>query len=334
MISKSSYTRNKNLPLGQEKETALVRTGSFYGLKIEGVRLENSTLKRGIISTPNFYFYDNQSKVMVDFSDFKNVIEDVLVKDFFALNLTGNTFELKNAEWLNPDLTNKKINLNGTYTFDSFKNNILFANVSSVDSIDTDLNRYDKSFFKTTPDLVFSVSASQGDTKLFSIVNYLGENSKNSFNYLGAVPGDYIKINKSNNKYEIYDLFKDEEGKEILIIKGSLTAEDRVTSITDVSLYLHNPDRIQKANYDNEKIGRCNILVNGVSQCFDSNTQYQCALRNNSKTKAISSFVQGDFCEEETAVVQRTTAVEQLTEISRSTNEILTQVISKTNFFR
>lgn len=329
MLSKPPYKTNKNVPVGQGKELTLVRTGTFYGLKIEGVRQENSSYKRGIVAIPNFYFYDNQTKAMIDFSDFKNVIDQTLVSDFFDLSLDGVTMDVKSSRWENLELSKKKISLDGTYTIDKYLNNILFVNVIEVDNIDSTINRYDKSYFTDTPEFVLDVSTSQPDTAKFSITNHLGENSKNSFNYLGVIPGDYIKINKSNSRYQVEDLFSDEEGKEVLILKGTLSQEDRITSLTDVSVFTTNPDKLNTNSFDNTKTGRCNITENGVVLCYDSHTRLQCELRKNKVKNIISAFSEGNFCPQETTTIQRQTAVDQLTQIARDTNTILSNMSSR-----
>jgi len=328
MLSKPSYNTNKNKPVGQGKDVVLVRTGTFYGIKIEGIKQESSSYRRGIVAIPNFYFYDNQNKVMIDYSDFKNEIDETLVDEFFNLSLNGITVDLDNSEWENLELSSRKVSLDGTYTIDSYKNGILFANVIDVPNLDVSLNRYDKSYFLNTPDFTLDVSTFQETTKLFSITNYLGENSKNSFNYLGVIPGDYIKINKSNSKYEVYDLYKDDEGKEVIILKGSLTPEDRRTSLTDIAVYCVNDNKISSESFDNTEIGKCTITDNGVVLCFDSNTRLQCEMRNSKLKNKIASFTEGTFCLTESTITQRETAVDQLTTIARETNNILNNVIN------
>jgi hypothetical protein len=328
MLSKPSYTTNKNTPVGQGKNVVLARTGAFYGIKIEGIRQESSSYKRGIVAIPNFYFYDNQTKVMIDFSDFKNSIDQTLVEEFFNLSLTGISMDVTNGQWENLELSSRKITLDGTYTIDSYKGDILFANVIDVPKLDPNINRYDKSYFLNTPDFTLDVSTTQSTTKKFSIVNYLGENSKNSFNYLGVIPGDYIRINNSNSKYEVEDLYSDEEGKEVIVLKGTLSPDDRRTKLTDVAVYCVNDDNVDTSNLDNVEIGKCNINENGIILCFDSNTSLQCQLRNSKLKNKVASFTKDTFCPTESVITQRTTAVDQLTSIAKETNTILSNVLN------
>lgn len=329
MISKSNISKQNNRPQGQGKDLISVRSGSFYGLKIEKKVLESSSYKRGIVATPNFYFYDSDTKVMIDFSDYKNSTTDEQIQEFFTLNLTGSTFTVQQAEWVNSELFKNKISLNGTYTIQSYQNNILFANVVSIEEFESDIKRYDKKYFVDVPNFNLLVNTTQDDLPITHIINRLGKNSKNSFTYLGASVGDYVSLSVSSKKFEILDIFIDEEGKEVVEILGELSTQDLTTTLTNIVIYVKNQDFINVNNFDNIKTGKCNVVKSGVSFCFDNQTELQCQCRKNSKLDELATFSVGTFCPDIDIVIKRTTPIEELTLIARDTKTILSTVTSQ-----
>lgn len=322
MISKSSLNK-QNRPQGQTKDFVAVRSDAFYGLKFEKKVLETSSFKRGIVASPNFIFYDNYTKVMVDFSDYKNSTSDDDIKEFFSLNLSGTTFTVEQADWLNTQLTDRKINLSGTYTISEFKNRILFANVVDIDNYTTNVSRYDKNYFIDTPNFILLVNSSQADLLVTKITNIFGQNSKNSFKYLGANIGDYISTSLSSKKFEIIDFYLDEEGKEIIEINGELTQQDLSTTLTNITLYVKNKNNIDVNLFDNIALGNCTI-ANGVNSfCLDNQTELQCNLRTDKINGDTSTFVLNSYCPSQPNTVRQQTAVEKLTVIADNTVRLL-----------
>jgi hypothetical protein len=329
MISKSNISKQNNRPQGQGKDFISVRSGSFYGLKIQKKILEASSYKRGIVASPNFYFYDNDTKVMIDFSDYKNSTTDEQIKEFFTLNLTGQTFTVEQSEWVNTELFKNKISLNGTYTINVFQNNILFANVVDVEEFETNIKRYDKKYFVDVPNFTILVNTTQDDIPISHIVNHLGKNSKNSFSYLGANIGDYVSLSISSKKFEIIDIFIDEEGKEIVEVLGDLSTQDLTTSLTNVVIYIKNQNFTNITDFDNVITGKCNVTKSGVAFCYDNQTELQCECRKNKNLNEISTFTKGIYCPDVDVVVKRTTPIEELSIIARDTKAILNNVTTQ-----
>lgn len=329
MISKSNISKQNNRPQGQGKDLIPVRSGSFYGLKIQKKVLESSSYKRGIVASPNFYFYDNDNKVMIDFSDYKNSTTDAQIKEFFTLNLTGQTFTVEQSEWVNTELFKNKITLNGTYTIDAYQNNILFANVVDVKEFESNIKRYDKKYFIDVPNFTLLVSTSQDDVPITHIINFLGKNSKNSFSYLGASVGDYVSLSISSKKFEIIDIFLDEEGKEVIEILGELSSQDLVSSLTNVVVYVKNQDFSEISNIDNTITGKCNVIKSGVAFCYDNQTELQCECRKNKRLNELSTFTKGVYCPDPDITIKRTTPIEELSIIARDTTSILNTVTNQ-----
>lgn len=331
MISNASYNQKNNKPTGQAKNIVAIRGGSFYGIKYEQVKLEPSSYKRGITVSPNFYFYDNFTKVMVDFSDYKNTVSQSTIDEFFTLTLSGMTFTVSEGEWINDSLTSKKISMSGTYSLSEYKNNILFANVSSLTYYDTNINRYDKNYFVNTPNFVLSLSTNQKTKTQTNIVNRLGKNSKNSFSYLGAEVGDYIEISRQKTKYQIANIKIDEEGKEIITINGLIPEEDRTTSLTDFVLYVDNFDRTNVDLFNKEKTGRCTVSKDGIIICLDNQTEAQCQLRKNSNFKETASFAENVYCTQADDVSRSLSPTELLTVIAQQNSNMISRLQNTTN---
>lgn len=337
MFSKSSLSKLKNRPQGQGKNLLAVRSGNFYGIKIEKRNLETSSFKRGIVSSPNFYFYDNDTKVLIDFTDYKNVSSKDDVREFFNLNLTGQTLTIDQANWSNSQLSEQKVSLNGTYTINKFENDILFADVVDINNFNTNIKRYDKNYFIETPNFNILLDTSQDSIQKTIIVNSLGSNSEKSFKYLGISIGDYIQFSFSNFKYEVSDYYLDEQGKEILEVIGDIGEQDLTSTNTILTVFVENYDQVKTNDFDNIILGRCTINLNNNITCVDNQTKLQCECRKNSSSKKTVTFNENQYCPDKARIVKNTTAIEQLSAIAADTTNILSSMnnqISRITDFR
>jgi hypothetical protein len=263
---------------------------------------------------------------MIDFSDYKNEIEEVIIDDYFGLPLTGVTFTIEQGAWTNNQLTSKKISMDGTYVFQSYKNMIIFANVSSIQYYDPNVQRYDKNFFVNTPNITMSsISYSQAKNQT-NIVNSLGKNSKNSFSYLGTQIGDFISLKNQLSKYQVLNIIIDEEGKEVLTVNGIIEPEDRTTEVTNVNLFIDNFDTIDPSLFNNTATGKCTVTNSGVVLCIDNQTESQCQMRKNTKEKKSSTFLIDTFCTQSQDVNRQLSPTEQLTIIAEQNSRLLSQI--------
>jgi hypothetical protein len=149
---------------------------------------------------------------------------------------------------------------------------------------------YTKKAFNNTPSFTLaSIDSKIPIEKKTKIINTLGINTKNSFSYLGAVVGDYIQLQKFNTAYEILEYSVDSEGKEIVIISGQITEEDRISQSTYVAILVKKLNEVDNpVKLDDTVIGSCSIQDNGVIvKCFDNQTQPQCSCRNESQQTTI-----------------------------------------------
>ena len=275
----------------ENKNLSLVRSGIFYGLQYVTKKVETVSVNRGIVVTPNFSFYDNNTKVMIDFSDHRNIVKESELLDFWKLATKGITFAVDNAESYD-SINAETYTLSGSYVFNKIENLIIFADVSSVGTLSTSKVLYTKKAFNNTPTFTLaSIDSTIPTEKKSKIINILGTNTKNSFSYLGAVVGDYIQLQKFNTAYEILEYSVDREGKEIITVYGQITEEDRISKPTFVGILVKKLNEVDNVvKLDDSIIGSCSIQDSTIIvKCLDNQTEAQCACRNESQQTTIFS---------------------------------------------
>lgn len=324
-MANSNYSKSK-LAKKNAKNLVLARTGLFYGLKYIKVKEEKISSNRGITSTPNFLFYENNTKVMIDFSDNKNTTKKEELDLFWNLLVDGMTFGIYDAELINSN--NKiKYDLSGVYTFKNLEDMVVFAEVNSVEKITTDLNLYSKTDFSNLPNFIFTnIIEPEKKETLTTIVNSLGKNTKNSFNYIGAKVGDFIQLQGKQNKFEVADYSIDSEGKEIIKVYGDITEEDRTNTKTFIGLFVEKKnENIIDVDITDQATGACYERENGVIiSCVSNNTNSQCLLRKTSNNEV--EFALGFECEVEQDAIE--TQTDYLRNIVTQQNEIIQKLKS------
>jgi len=320
----ANYIKPRTTKQKSGKNLVLARTGLFYGLQYYPVKEEKNSINRGITSTPNFLFYDNNTKVIIDFSDFKNVTSRQEIESFWKLIQAGMSFTVVNGELYN-QTKSTTYDVSGTYVFRKIENLVIHADVTTVTSIDTKINLYSKTEFTNTPNFEFSYiispSIQQKKTKIY---NKLGPHSKNSFTFFGATVGDYIQIQNYNIRYQILEMAIDSEGKEIITIDGLLTEEDRTSSKTFVALYIEKKNTKDiEINPADEIIGSCTALTNGLTVlCLNNQTQSQCLCRLND-TEEVLFNVDGQCVDPTTTETSPPTSTDLLTDIAQNLVNII-----------
>jgi hypothetical protein len=283
-IKKSvAVSRNKN-QVKANSNLVTARTGLFYGLEYKRTLTDKVSTVSGLVATPNVIYYSNQTKVFFDFSDPKNTANTTDEFNKFWKNIPLNsTFTVTNGEVYNQK-NEKLYDVSGTYVLTEIENNIVFANVTTTDNIDVDINLYSKLEFKKTPIFEFSSTPTSGDSISTFVINHFGENTKSSFTYMGAIIGDYLLIQNQSNSYEIEDIKIDSEGKEIIKVKGLLTEENRIGTKTLVQLLIKTLPNQEIPNIDlmDSNLGSCTL----GSSCYENQTEIQCRLRTKGSTNA------------------------------------------------
>lgn len=267
--------------INQENNLFLARSSIFYGLKYVQVEEDKNSINRGVISTPNFIFYNNNTKVLIDFSDKSNANQQEIV-DFWSLTQDGITFTVSNAQ-IYLDNTKQSYDLSGIYTFRGIENKIIFADVNSVNNLSNTISLYTKNSFSSTLNFKHSsIISTQRQEEETLIVNNFGTLSKNSFSYLGAYPDDYIQLQSKPSKYKIKQIKVDSEGKEIVTVYGRIAEENRINAKTFVGLHIRKNNSLSiPSDLTESAVGSCTYSdENGIIvACLDNNTEYQCKLR-------------------------------------------------------
>lgn len=343
MIQRKLYISNNKSQIKKEK-LVLVREGFLYGLKIEKYKSETSSLNRGITSTPNFVFYDSNTKCLIDFTNQTNTTLDQTISDFFNQIEIGTSFTIYNGLYEDPNLK-VTANLNGTYTFRGIYNGIVEADVVSVVSLSSKINRYDKNRFEQIPYLIpnsFKVT----DTKTI-IKNCFGKDTRNSFNYLGVKIGDYVKITDIEFPTKILDINIDSDGNEYIIVDQDLDALDLTNTKTVVLVYIPVLDSYTiEPNIKETEVGACIEYQNGIIvNCTNNNTISQCRMRSSTTNSITTEISIGTFCstpETDTAIQTDTTnnlititsnLVNAVTSINNISGPVLKNNNSKNSFY-
>jgi hypothetical protein len=297
MASRSSYIKSKKRVRGENAELVPVRSNVFYGLQTKLVDQQKTSIERDIIVTPNITFYDNYTKAFIDFSDYLNNPDKSNIKPFFDLLTKESTFTMSNGTWLNPVVDKLTYDLSGTYKFSKIVDGIVFVEVISLETYSTTITRYDKKYFAETPIISFTTTVLPDKTEVKSYINnFLGQNSKNSFAYLGIRKGDYLQIQNTDIRYKVDSISIDAEGKETVVVFGDLGINDFIGTPILITLQQINTDKKQ-INYDNTILGKCELTQNSaIIECLDNHTLLQSKLREDTFNGITSRFVAGEYC--------------------------------------
>lgn len=334
----TSQTRNNT------EKLILVREGIFYGLSIETIKTDKTSLNRGIVSTPNVVFYSNNTKCLIDYTNQTNSDVEEKVNDYFGQMARGMTLTFYNGNYMDVNL-NKGADLSGTYKFRSYYNGIVEADVVSTNSLATAINRYDKNRFQTIP---YIVAESLLEEVIKNVIkNKFGKNTKNSFNYLGVKPGDYVKITDLESPIKIIDIDVDADGNEYIMVDGNLVETDLTNKKTKVQIFIPVVDQFTVLpSLEETSVGACLEFFNNVIiSCTDNHTFSQCRFRSSSLKNIRTELTFGTFCstpETDTAIqkdntdnlVQLTTALANVVSNSNTiTGPLLQGSNSKNSFY-
>lgn len=343
MIQRKLYISNQKSHIKKEK-LVLVREGFLYGLSVEKYKSEKSSLNRGITSTPNFVFYSNNTKCLIDFTNQTNQDLDSVISDFFNQIDIGTSFTIYNGLYEDPNLK-VTANLNGTYTFRGIYNGIIEADVVSVTSLSSRINRYDKTKFEQIPYIIPTTFKTTDNNTI--IKNRFGKDTKNSFNYLGVKIGDYVKITDIQYPAKILDINIDSDGNEYIIVDQDISVIDLVNTKTVVLIYIPVIDSYStEPDIKETDVGACIEYQNGVIvNCTNNNTISQCRMRASGTNNITTEITVGTFCstpETDTAIQTDTTnnliqitsnLVNAVTSINNISGPVLKNNNSKNSFY-
>jgi len=291
-----------------KEKLVLVREGFLYGLVVEDAKTEKTSINRGITSTPTFVFYANNTKCLIDYSSQNNPQIEKFLGEYFSQIPAGTSFGIYNG-YYNDINSNLTADLTGQYTFRTYYGGIIEADVNSVTTLSSTINRYDKTKFEQIPYLVPSTIKLVSEVKSI-IKNKLGKNTKNSFNYLGIKIGDYVKFTDYSSQVKVLDINVDSDGNEYILIDKKLDQMDLTNLKTKISVFISVVDSYVNSPDMTETVTGTCIEYNGnvIISCTDNHTLSQCRFRSSPLKNIKVEFNPNTFCatpETDTAI-QRT----------------------------
>ena len=290
---------------GNDGDFHLVGDDVFLGLVFASTQNFYYKKNRNLITIPSFTFYDNQTKVIIDYSNGKNFITDDLsfISSFFGSMTNGITFEYINTQYVN-DASDISADISGVYEFESFQSNSLIkANVVSTTDISTTRDFYNSKFFINTPQLTRVGDLSNGIQSVFrtNIIKNTIPNGLYSFTRLGARVGDRIGVSSSTSNsgsFKILDLFFDTEGFECIQVDSSLSNENAIGTSVLVNLYFEGQPT---GNYDgnNKTYGAGILQIGSFPQiCISCQSESQFIERAIALNANTSSYTPQTTCAE------------------------------------
>lgn len=316
----NSKINSKGPPRSNKKQKlVLVRAGALYGLSTERKKTETVSINRGITSTPTFVFYSNNTKCFIDYTNQTNKNIEKILDTTFEQVPNGTTFEMFNGTYTDPNslLTS---NLSGIYTFRRYEKGIIVADVNSGQIFNSKLNRYDKTRFDDIPYFKLT-SLTDGVNVYTTIKNRMGVNTKNSFNYLGVKPNDYLKLTGYEKPYQVLEINVDSDGNEYVLLNADLPVVDNTSNITLVEVYISTLDKFSTPPDLNEtELGACLEYKNGeFISCANNHTVSQCRFRSSEINQITTEISLGTFCRTpETTTALQSSVTENLVQITSS----------------
>jgi hypothetical protein len=290
---------------GNDGDFHLVGDDVFLGLVFASTQNFYYKKNRNLVTIPSFTFYDNQTKVIIDYSNVKNFATDDLsfISSFFGSINNGITFEYINAQYVN-DASDISADISGVYAFDSLElNSLIKANVVSTTDISTTRDFYNSKFFINTPQLTRVGDLPDAIQSVFrtNIIKNTIPNGLYSFARLGARVGDLIGFASSasnSGKFKILDLFFDTDGFECIRVDSSLTNENAIGTPVLVNLYFEGQPT---DNYDgsNKTYGAGIIQIGNFPQiCISCQSESQFIERAAVLNANTSSYTPQTTCAE------------------------------------
>lgn len=295
-MSTSRRNTKKTFTKQDKRSFYLVASDVFLGIKFIKTESFSNNTNRNIFTIPSFYFYNNQQKTIIDYSNSKNEEDISYIFSFFSDMTSGVTFEVTNANFIQ-EFNNTDANLSGIYEFSSIENRkIIKANVISVEKIKSKKDAYPFNFFTNTPQLNKNGSLTTTQQKNNLIKNTLS-NGIYSFNRMGIQIGDFIDFSgtttNQRKKYKVIDFYVDNEGIETIQIDSVIENEDLIGENVILNVYFEGETQ-QEVNLNEKKYGSC--FLDGV--CSNCQNQFMCNKRAEIQNAKIVSFIETETCED------------------------------------
>ena len=300
-----SGTRRNTKRVYTQKDTRsfyLVANDVFYGLIFSSTQEFYFKKNRNLLSIPSLLFYDNQNKVIIDYSNSKNEDDLSYVSSFFNSLTPGITFTIQDALYVD-DKSQINANLSGTFTFSSFdQGKIIKADVVSSSRLPETNDSYFSKFFTKVPQLFKSSSTLSSKQQRQNIIKNSLSNGIFSFNRMGIQIGDYVEFggtsSNDSKKMKVIDLFIDADGFENMLVDEEITNENLVGQSILLNLYLSG-DKESNLNLNDKSYGTC---LSTAGTCFQSQNKFLCDERLAQRNQTLRSYISNSLCDEENIV--------------------------------
>jgi hypothetical protein len=328
----------------------LAANDMFFGLVFASTQDYNYKINRTLVSKPSILLYDNQTKVIIDYSNSRNTNDLSFVSSFFNSLQSGATFSIANATYIE-DTSTIKANLSGVYTFKTFdQGTIVCADIVSTTTVNTKKDSYYPKFFTDTPQLSKASGSVSSIQQRKNIIKNTLSNGIYSFKRLGIRVGDYIDFSGTENnqwkKVKVLDIFNDTDGYEVIEVDTTITNENLIGEPVLINLYLEGES---ETNVDpNDKTyGTCLLKINSTTtSCLPCQNSFLCDKRKLQLNALSSSYTKNSICEDSTIQTQAAnlisasitgiTTAQQITTTATTTTvdnlQAVTSVRPKTNF--
>lgn len=297
-VRNNSKTQYNKVNTSSEVPYEIVRSDVFYYLKFVNYYNEIYKTASNLTSKPTVVFYteNSQTKVVLDYT-LANNTDKKYISSFFVNMPQSTAFNLIKGEYL--DKSENEANIGCTMGFISYKEDKVFATVSSITNKSLKVDTYFGDYFIGTPQLTKIGTLSSNDTTKSMALISVNPKTDKPLSSMGIISGDRIEIIKqgvANNqiRFEVVDAGTIND-QEIIHVKGTPTTESYIGYPTILNVYVKGTTSLPKSL--NGELGCC---FDGIKYIPNS-TEYQCSLRG-------MNFSKGSSCDisEPVNVVQST----------------------------
>lgn len=258
----------------------ITRSDIFYFLEFINYENELYNNNSTITSKPNIIFYkeNNIDKLILDYSN-ANVDDKIYLKTFFTDMNQTTGISLISGSYLD-ETKGLEADLSSNLAFSEYKNNFVFATITSITNKNPQNDVYTNNFFITAPQISSGLSLTNNISTRKNAIVCIPVGNKTLEN-LGFYPGDLIEIQnpKSKNKdikFKILDMVTLNK-KQVIVLEQDASIETLIGQPTIVNLYQTQLSETiaPKPDINEQGVGNCLKL----GKIIKFSTKYQCEFR-------------------------------------------------------
>ena len=275
------------------------RVGIFLGLDFTTSIVLEQNSNKYLSSIPAFSFSSDFSKVIIDYTNCKNLTDLSLLDGLFASLPYNTSFTISNGSY-EIDGSSTKADLSGSYQFKSYLNKVIVASPVSLTNLNQRISRYESNYFINPPQFGLALSAQPQKTE-YVIVNALGSDKINSFAKLGIYPKDKVKITgtvNNNKTFTVKSVTVNKDGSENIVVEEPLIQESGFGNRVGVELIQEKKGSVTVNLIDSQPIlGACSIYKNNSKvSCFEDQTIDQCVARFSMTSDSSYTWTPNALC--------------------------------------